>query len=27
VEVFARRAGFTQVIPYGRRNFMHLAVA
>lgn len=27
VEVFARRAGFTQVIPYGRRNFIHLAVA
>jgi uncharacterized protein YcbK (DUF882 family) len=27
VEVFARRAGFTQVIPYGRRNFMHLGIA
>jgi len=25
--VFARRAGFTQVIPYGRRNFMHLGIA
>lgn len=27
VEAFARRLGFAQVIPYGRRNFMHLAVA
>ena len=27
VEVLARRSGFSQLIPYGRRNFMHLAVA
>ena len=27
VEIFARRAGFTQVIAYGKRNFMHLGLA
>ena len=27
VEVFARKNGFSEVIPYGRRNFLHLAVA
>ena len=27
VEVFARRAGFTQVIAYGKRNFMHFGLA
>ena len=27
VEILARRAGITMIIPYGRRNFMHLAVA
>ena len=26
VEAFARRGGFTQIIPYGRRNFIHLGV-
>ena len=27
VEILARRSGFSQLISYGRRNFMHLAVA